>query len=251
VRRIVAAAELTPITTVVEVGPGPGALTKDLAESSGRLIAVELDRRFATKLRDQFEVFKRVRIVEGDVLTLSPSWILNIGDADERAAYVVVGNLPYNAGAAILRHFLESDAPPTHMVVMLQREVAASITAEPGDMGLLAIGVQVFAEARQLFNVPPSAFSPPPKVVSTVLRLDVRDEPLVPQADQDAFFRIVRAGFSTPRKQLRNSLANGLTVDANELAPKLEAVGLDATRRPEDLSIDEWLKLSRALAPSS
>lgn len=230
------------------MGPGPGALTKELAEASGRLIAVEMDRRFAAKLRDQFEVFKRVRIVEADVLTLPPKWILSIGEADEDAAYVVVGNLPYNAGAAILRHFLESDAPPTHMIVMLQREVAASIAAEPGDLGLLGVSVQMYAEARLLFNVPPSAFTPPPKVVSTVLRLDVRDEPLVPRDERDAFFNIVRAGFSTPRKQLRNSLANGLNTDTTTLLPVLEAAGLDATRRPEDLSIDEWLRLSRALA---
>lgn len=250
-RKIVAAADLTAATTVIEVGPGPGALTKELARDSGRLIAVELDRRFAARLREQFEVFKRVRIVEGDVLTLPPRWILSIGEADERAAYVVVGNLPYNAGAAILRHFLESDAPPTHMVVMLQREVAASIAAEPGDLGVLGVGVQVFAEVRRLFNVPPGAFNPPPKVVSTVLRLDVRDEPLVPRDEQDRFFRTVRAGFSTPRKQLRNSLANGLNREVTDLASAFEEAGIDATRRPEELTIEEWLRLSRELQAAS
>jgi 16S rRNA (adenine1518-N6/adenine1519-N6)-dimethyltransferase len=130
---------------------------------------------------------------------------------------------------------------------MLQREVAESMTAPAGDMGLLAVAVQVYAEARRLFNVPPRAFYPPPKVTSTVLRLDMRPRPLVPHGEIDRFFRVVRAGFSAPRKQLRNTLANGLAIPTDAATAAIEAAHLDGSLRPALLSIDDWLRLSRAV----
>jgi 16S rRNA (adenine1518-N6/adenine1519-N6)-dimethyltransferase len=130
---------------------------------------------------------------------------------------------------------------------MLQREVAESMTAPQGDMGLLAVSVQVYAEARRLFNVPARAFYPPPKVTSTVLRLDVRPEPLVPRDELPRFFRVVRAGFSAPRKQLRNTLANGLAIHAERATAAIEAAGLDGSVRPALLFMDDWRRLAQAV----
>ena len=161
--------------------------------------------------------------------------------------YVVVGNLPYNAGTAIVRRFLEAGHQPQRLIVMLQREVAESMTAPPGEMGLLGVSVQVYANARRLFNVPPRAFYPPPKVTSTVLRLDVRPEPSVPRDDIGSFFRVARAGFSAPRKQLRNTLANGLAIPPEAATAAIESAGLDGSLRPALLSVADWLRLSRAV----
>jgi 16S rRNA (adenine1518-N6/adenine1519-N6)-dimethyltransferase len=243
--RIVGAAELTSDDVVVEVGPGLGVLTERLAAVAGRVIAVELDARLAHRLRGNLTETQNVTVIESDILELTPRQVLEAGGVSSTSAYVVVANLPYNIGAAVLRHFLEAEQAPARLVVMLQREVVEAIVAKPGDLGLLGVATQVYAEARRLFNVPPRAFYPPPRVTSGVVRLDVRTEPLVPPSARDQFFAVVRAGFSAPRKQLRNSLANGLQRPVGAVAPAIEAAGVDGTRRPEDLSIEEWLRLSR------
>jgi 16S rRNA (adenine1518-N6/adenine1519-N6)-dimethyltransferase len=245
VNRIVAAAELSPDDAVIEVGPGLGVLTEKLAEVAGRIIAVEVDAGLAAKLREKLAEAPNVVIVERDVLELTPRELLEAGGVAADAAYVVVANLPYNIGAAVVRRFLESERQPRRMVVMLQREVAESMTALPGDMSLLSVATQVYADARRLFNVPPRAFYPPPKVTSSVMRLDLRQEPLVPAGDQARFFRIVRAGFSAPRKQLRNSLAQGLRAPPSEVGERIESADLDPSLRPEQLSVFDWLALSR------
>jgi 16S rRNA (adenine1518-N6/adenine1519-N6)-dimethyltransferase len=246
VAKIVAAAELHADEVAVEVGPGLGVLTDALAETAGRLVAVEVDRKLAERLRERFAGADHVSIVEADVLTTTPEALLTAAGAGPDVPYVVVANLPYNIGAAVLRHFLEASHPPRRLVVMLQREVANAITAAPGELGLLGVAIQVYAEPRRLFNVGARAFYPPPKVVSSVIRLDVRLQPLVEPSERDRFFRVVRAGFSAPRKQLRNSLAQGLQREPAAVLPAIEAAGIDPRRRPEDLSIDDWLRLARA-----
>jgi len=223
-------------------------LTERLADQTGRLIAVEIDARLARRLQAQFAGNDRVTILERDVLALRPEALLTEAGLSEDTPYRVVGNLPYNAGAAIVRHFLEAAHQPRSLVVMLQREVADSMVAGPGRMSLLGVSVQVYARARKLFNVPPRAFYPPPKVTSSVVSLEVRDAPLVPLTERDAFFRVVRAGFSAPRKQLRNTLAQGLNSPPAEVAAAIAAAGLDPTLRPQDLAIDDWLVLTRRLA---
>ncbi len=240
VSRIVEATRLTGGETVIEVGPGLGVLTERLAAAAGRLFAVEIDPELATRLRENLADRPSVSIVEADALTVEPESL--VGDAK----YGVVGNLPYNAGTAILRHFLESKAPPAWLVVMLQREVVESIVAAPGRMSLVGVSVQVYAEARMLFAVPSRAFYPPPKVRSAVLRLDVREQPLVPADERERFFEVVRAGFSTPRKQVRNSLVNGLRVPAAVVEAALSKAGIDPSLRPAALSIDDWVRLARA-----
>ena len=254
--RIVAAAELTPDDVVIEVGPGLGALTERLLEAAGLVIAVELDAKLATRLRESSPLLARTEaggevnpltVVQGDALLVTPEQLLNATSLPPTTPYVVVGNLPYNAGTAIVRRFLEAGHPPRRLIVMLQREVAESMTAPEGDMGLLAVSVQVYAEARRLFNVPPRAFYPPPKVTSTVLCLNMRPQPLVPENELHRFFRVVRAGFSAPRKQLRNTLANGLAIPPENATAAIDAAGLEGSVRPSLLSIDDWLRLSRAV----
>jgi 16S rRNA (adenine1518-N6/adenine1519-N6)-dimethyltransferase len=267
--RIVAAASLTADDTVIEIGPGLGALTQRLLEAAGPVIAVELDAKLADRLvkisllpdesvasaaasallarRGVGGEVSPLTVVHTDALLVSPADLLEAASLPPETPYVVVGNLPYNAGTAIVRRFLEATHQPQRLIVMLQREVAESMTSPAGDMGLLAVSVQVYADARRLFNVPPRAFYPPPKVTSTVLRLDVRSEPLVPVEEIDSFFRVVRAGFSAPRKQLRNTLANGLAISSEAATSAIDDAGLDGSVRPALLSVDDWLRLSRAV----
>ena len=247
VSKIVSAFDPVSVDAVIEVGPGLGVLTEPLAERVPALIAVELDAKLAANLRERYELVESVRIVESDVLETDPEALLSAAGLSEGSTYGVVGNLPYNAGTAIVRHFLEAPQQPRWLIVMLQREVAAGMTAQAGELGLLGVSMQVYADVRRLFNVPPAAFYPPPKVVSTVLRLDVRKQPLVPTNERDWFFTVVRAGFSAPRKQLRNSLAQGLDRPVASVLPALGAAGIDPALRPESLAVKDWLKLSRAV----
>ena len=155
-------------------------------------------------------------------------------------SYKVVANLPYYAASPIIRRFLESDRPPTRMIVMVQREVAESMAALPGKMSLLSVGTQFYARARIVCQVPPSAFRPVPKVASAVVRLDVLPRPAVEVADSEQFFHLVQAGFSAPRKQLRNSLSHGLGETAGLADAVLAGAKVDGTRRPGTLALDEW-----------
>ncbi|HLF79840.1 MAG TPA: 16S rRNA (adenine(1518)-N(6)/adenine(1519)-N(6))-dimethyltransferase RsmA [Dehalococcoidia bacterium] len=246
--RIVAAAGLTAEDTVIEVGPGLGALTERLVLVAGRVVAVELDAKLAARLNETVVAeHPNLTVVQRDILTVSPEELLGTTSAAPMPPYAVVGNLPYNIGAAVLRHFLEAQWQPRWLIAMLQREVAESVCAEPGDMGLLGVSVQVYAEARRLFTVPPRAFYPPPKVTSSVIRLAVRPEPLVPAKERQRFFAVVRAGFSAPRKQLANSLANGLKRPVSEVRALIEQAELDVTLRPQMLSIEEWRKLAQTI----
>ncbi|HEU0075975.1 MAG TPA: 16S rRNA (adenine(1518)-N(6)/adenine(1519)-N(6))-dimethyltransferase RsmA [Dehalococcoidia bacterium] len=244
VNRIVAAAEAGPDAVVIEVGPGLGVLTERLAETAGRLIAVEIDRKLARRLREELAARTNVMVVERDVLLVTPGALLAEAGIAANAGYSVVGNLPYNAGAAILRHFLEADNPPRSIVAMLQREVADSIAGGPGKMSLLGVSVQVYARARKLFNVAPRAFYPPPRVTSSVIRLEALEQPLIAPDQREAFFRVVRAGFSAPRKQLRNTLAQGLGVPAAQVSAMIQAAGLEPTLRPQDVPLEGWLRLA-------
>lgn len=245
VNRIVGAAELSRDDVVVEVGPGLGVLTERLVESAGRLIAVELDSELGARLREKLADAANLTLVQADVLMLRPEGLLSAAGLPAETPYTVVANLPYNIGAAVLRNFLEAAHPPRSLVVMLQREVAEAVCATPGDLTLVGVSVQVYARARRLFNVPARAFYPPPRVTSSVIRLDVRDRPVVAAAERERFFRVVRAGFSAPRKQLRNSLAQGLQRKPAEAEAAIRPAGLDPTRRPQDLSVEDWLSLSR------
>ncbi|MCH7836419.1 MAG: ribosomal RNA small subunit methyltransferase A, partial [Chloroflexi bacterium] len=243
-RRIVRAADFSPEDTVVEVGAGRGLLTELLARRASRLIAVEVDQELAASLRERFRGRDNVSVLEADVLSLSPEEVLGRGEGG--LPYVVVGNLPYFIGSAIVRHYLRARAQPRWLLVTLQAEVARNIAAVPGQMSYLSVEMQYHAWPRLLFQIPASAFRPPPKVRSAALRLETREGTAVEVDDREAYFRLVRAGFAAPRKQLRNALAIGLACSASAAEAMLDEAGVEPTRRAQTLTLEEWRALYRA-----
>ena len=236
--RIIAAAEPDGSDTVVEIGPGAGVLTRRLVEQAGGVVAVELDQRLCEELPERVGFPSNLRAVQGDGREIDIDEL--VGPA---TPYKVVANLPYYAAAPIVRRFLETVRPPTLMVVMVQREVADAMNAKPGEFTLLSVATQFYAEPSVVAQVPARRFRPPPKVSSTVLKLAVRAEPPVEVTDREAFFALVRAGFSAPRKQLRNSLMQGTGASAEAVAASLCDAGIDPQRRPATLGIGEWAAL--------
>ncbi len=228
---------------MIEIGAGTGALTAELAERAGRVVAIELDERLCAHLAQRFRG-TNVSVVQGDALEFDLAPTLEA--TDESGRYILAGNLPYYIAQPLLRRFLEAKPPPQRMIVMLQAEVAKSVAAQPGEMSLLSVSVQLYGEPRILFHVPPSAFHPPPKVRSAVVRIDVPGTLRAPVTDIGAFFQVVRAGFSSRRKQLRNSLANGLRVDPATAASLLADARTDPTLRPQMLPLAAWADLTDA-----
>jgi 16S rRNA (adenine1518-N6/adenine1519-N6)-dimethyltransferase len=234
-KKIAAAAELTPTDTVIEVGPGLGVLTETLVGQAGKVIAIELDNNFTDILRPHFAGANKVTVINEDVLKVNPTDILG-----KQTGYKVVANLPYYITSAVIRHFLEASIKPTIMVLMVQKEVAKQITAQPGEMSLLSVSVQLYGEPKIISNVSAHCFYPAPNVDSAILKIAVYPQPKVQTDNITGYFDIVRAGFSANRKQLVNSLANGLKVPKTEIMPLLEQAGIDPKRRAETLTIDEW-----------
>lgn len=241
--RIAEAAELGPADVVLEVGAGLGTLTAELAKRAGRVVALELDERLMGPLASAMAAYPNVELVQGDILALDPAALVGPGGGH----YKVVANLPYYITSAVLRHLLEATPRPQRIVVTLQREVAEAIVAGPGRRGLLAVSVQFYGQPRLLFRIKPGSFFPAPAVESAVLCIDVYPTPPL-QVDEAAFFRAARAGFSQPRKQLRNSLAAGLGCRPDEAAALLARADVDARRRAETLSLAEWARVAQALA---
>ncbi len=239
--RIVQAADLSPQDVVVEIGPGPGALTGLLAQAAGRVIAVEIDEQVIPALRRSLPDVPHVEIVQGDILQQDLSALT------QNRPFKVVANLPYYITSAVLRHLLESPHRPTLIIVTVQREVAQRIVAQPGEMSLLAVSVQFYGTARIVGRIPPGAFRPMPKVHSAVVRIDTFDACPWGQVEQAAFFHTVRAGFGQKRKQLHNALAHGLSLSGDQVTLALNQAGIDGERRAETLSVAEWVALSRAL----
>ena len=248
-KKIVDAADPGPDDVVVEVGPGTGALTRLLAERFCKVIAVEIDPRLSNQLQSDLSDLPQIHVVTVDVREIHPRGLLKnhgVESPGEHGDYKVVGNLPYYVASPIIRHFLESDCKPAKMVVMVQKEVAENMVAAPGRMGLLSLAVQVYGAPRIVTRVTASKFRPKPKVDSAVVAIDVYPEPLVDNPQR--FFLVARAGFRAPRKQLHNSLVQGLEVKAEVVRSALERAGIDGRRRPATLTIEEWDRLSEVLA---
>lgn len=249
VRRIVAALGPRGGETLVEIGPGRGALTGLLVGSVARLVAVEFDRELAPLLRERFGGREDFEVIEADALGV------DFCEAVAPAASArVVANLPYNISTAILQRLIAQRRCLPELILMLQREVVERITAPPGtpERGFLSVLVQAYCEAEALFDVPPGAFRPVPKVWSTVLRL--RPRPDESEALGDLFWNVVSAGFAQRRKTILNNLRAAPTelrarVEAagGELAA-LAAAGIEPRRRAETLTLEEWAALARALA---
>ena len=247
--QVVQAAELGHTDTIIEVGSGLGVLTKELALRAGRVIAVELDQRLALALRRSLAAFSNVEIVQGDILKLPPCLLLTperlAGVQRPLPSYKVVANLPYYITSPVLRHFLEEPPRPRLMAVMVQAEVAERIVATPGQMGLLSVAVQFYGHPTLLARVPASSFTPPPKVESAILRIDVYPEPPV-SVPEALFFPVVRAGFASRRKQLRNALSHALDISPTAAQTLLVEAGIATQRRAQTLSLEEWATLARS-----
>jgi 16S rRNA (adenine1518-N6/adenine1519-N6)-dimethyltransferase len=254
---IVGAAELTSNTTVIEVGPGLGVLTWELLNHAGHVVAVELDRRLAARLAQEFPDHPKLTIVQSDILNITPEeilgtrdWGLGTGSTNanpQSPRYKVVANLPYAITSAALRHFLEAAHKPELMVVLVQWEVAERIAAGPGDLSVLAHSVQIYAEPEILARVPASSFWPAPAVDSAVLRLRMRPKPAV-DVDIRLLLRLIKAGFLQARKKLSNALPTGLAamgvrIDKLHAVAALEAAGVDPNRRAETVTLEEWVRV--------
>jgi len=242
------AAELTPADTVIEVGPGLGIMTAELARRSGWVIAIELDDTLAGILVQTLPS-DNVVVLNQDILGTDPAELFVSGSPHvpaEMTSYKVVANLPYYITAPVLRHFLEAAVKPDLMVVMVQKEVAETITAAAGKRSLLSIAVQLYGEPELVRIVPRESFFPAPAVDSAIVRIRVLPKPRV-DVDEEAFFRIVRAGFSAARKQLGNSLAQGLKMTKEESVALLNAAGVKPERRAETLELEEWAAVLRAV----
>ena len=235
---IAEAAELVSDDVVLEIGPGLGTLTSRLLARAGRVVAVEFDAELARKLPGQFPG-KNLEVINEDILQF---------DLDQLSAgYKVVANVPYYITSKIVEKLMTAKNKPSLAVLLVQKEVAQRIAAEPGDMSILAISAQIFAEAELDIEVPRQFFTPPPKVDSQVVVLRTRDEPLVAKNDEKLFFRLVKAGFSSKRKKLRSSLSAGLAISKPEAERLLKTAGINPDQRAEDLSIDDWRRLQSSL----
>jgi 16S rRNA (adenine1518-N6/adenine1519-N6)-dimethyltransferase len=236
---VVGAADLTPDDRVLEVGAGPGVLTRELAQRARRVVAVELDRAILPVLRETTADLPNVEIIPRNLLEVEPEEVFGA------EPYKLVANLPYYITSLILRHLLESANPPRVLVVMVQREVAERLVAGPGEMSLLALSVQIYGTPRIVTYVPATAFFPPPQVDSAVVRVDLHPAPLLDDATTEQFFALIHAGFAEKRKQLHNTLSRHLDVSHETISRWLAEGEIDPMRRAQTLSLEEWLRLAR------
>src|SRR3989339_339142 len=243
--KIVEAAGLSKDDTVLEVGPGLGYLTERLAKKAGKVIAVELDDKLAMVLGDRLKECKakNVRIINTNILDFIPEigyWKLEIGN------FKIVANLPYNITSIFLRKVYELKNKPEMMVLMLQKEVAERVAAKPGKMSLLSVSVQFFAEPQIIGHDTKDKFWPVPEVDSAIIKFSVRGggQPWTgTKINEKKFFQLVRIGFSSRRKMLKNNLASGYHITHEEAGQKIRDAGFDEMIRAQELSLDGWLKL--------
>ena len=231
---IAEAAELTSDDVVLEIGPGLGTLTSRLLARANSVTAVEFDADLARKLPGQFPG-KKLTVVNQDILQFDLSQLPK--------NYKVVANVPYYITSKIVEKLMTAGNKPSIAVLLVQKEVAERIAAEAGNMSILSVSVQIFAEAELDIEVPRQFFTPPPKVDSQVVILRTRNNPLITPEDQRDFFRIVKAGFSAKRKKLRSSLSGGLGIDKSVAEELLKNAGISPDARAEDLAIEDWKRL--------
>ena len=239
--RIADAGNVGPDDTVVEIGPGLGALTEVLARKAGKVVAVELDDELAEALKGVFADQSNVNIQHGDAMKTDIATLV-----PDSKPYKLVANLPYYVATAIVRRFLEAEHKPSVIVVTVQREVAQSMAAPEGKTGLLGVATRFYGSPKIVSLVKPGSFYPPPKVTSAVLRIDVHPSPPVQVSSEAGFFTLVRAGFSAPRKQLKGVLSHAFKVPSADVEGVLLTAGVDPTRRAETLALEEWAALHRA-----
>jgi 16S rRNA (adenine1518-N6/adenine1519-N6)-dimethyltransferase len=235
---IIEAAGLTENDTVLEIGPGLGILTDRMAPLVGDLYAIEIDRVLANKLKQKYSNRDNIHIINADVLQFDLSQILFDG-----ISYKVVANLPYYITSPILNYFVHEKFKPVSMVIMLQKEVGDSIVAGDGNLSVLSISMRIYTVPKLVAYVPPQSFYPEPKVHSAIIQLDFLDKPAIEVDNVENFLHFVNRGFASPRKYISNSLAAGLKIETAEAAELLEKAGVEAIKRAENLTLEQWRNL--------
>lgn len=235
-QRMVSAGEITENDTVLEVGPGQGTLTEYVCAAAREVIAVETDEELAGQLPERIAL-DNLSVVTGDILTYDFTRLPK--------GYKMVGNIPYYLTSRLLRVTYDGNNPPVVASLLVQKEVAERVAALPGDMSLLAVSVQYFAEPVMLDVVPKELFIPVPQVDSAILQIRLRPKPYFP-ADTETFFRLVKAGFGERRKKLTNALSGGLRIDKQQAVDILQEAGIGTEVRAQELSLDQWQMLYTA-----
>ncbi|MCX6785713.1 MAG: 16S rRNA (adenine(1518)-N(6)/adenine(1519)-N(6))-dimethyltransferase RsmA [Candidatus Komeilibacteria bacterium] len=224
--------------TVLEVGAGFGFLTTELAKIAKEVVAVEIEPALVRILRNLQAVYKNVEVVQGDILKIQNLKL-------KAQNYKIVANLPYSITSAFLRKFLTTENKPSSITLLLQREVAQRICAQPGEMSLLAVSVQLYGEPKIISTVKPASFWPRPSVNSAILQInDLQPFPFQKQVSELKFWQVVRAGFCAKRKTLENNLANSFHLSKEDVQKSLINSGLNPLVRAQELSLDDWLKLT-------
>jgi 16S rRNA (adenine1518-N6/adenine1519-N6)-dimethyltransferase len=230
-----------PEDHVLEIGAGLGSLTRLLAVQAGSVVAIEIDPHLFPALRSVTESFDNVRLIQGDILAVSP------GEMFSEDGYKVVANIPYYITSAVIRHLLEAAVRPERIVLTMQREVAERILNQDEKMSLLSLSVQVYGEAQIASHIPAECFYPRPKVDSSVLVIDVDPEPRLDHDETKRLFKLAHLAFNQKRKMLRSSLRPKLGEDLETVSAVLSKAGIDPRQRPETLSLDDWVRLVEIL----
>ena len=242
--KIIGAAELKPEDTVLEIGPGIGTLTQELAKKVKKVIAVEKDKRMVEILKETLKDFKNAEIIQGDILKIENWKLIENSKLKIGNSYKVVGNLPFYLTAPVIRQFLELPrARPREMVLVSQKEVAERICAKPPKMNLLAVSVQFYSRPEVVYFVSKKSFWPQPEVDAAILKIQILKTKFQ-NINKDLFFKIVKSGFSQPRKQLINNLSNGLDADKIKTEAWLRENNIQPSQRAETLTVKEWIKLA-------
>ncbi|HNX11002.1 MAG TPA: 16S rRNA (adenine(1518)-N(6)/adenine(1519)-N(6))-dimethyltransferase RsmA [bacterium] len=239
--KIIAAADIKKTDVVLEVGPGLGFLTVELAKKARRVIAVELDDKLFKVLQTKLDSFdiKNIELVNQDILRYQI----------QEPNYQIVANLPYNITSIFLRTFLSSGHRPSSLVLLLQKEVAERLCATPPQMSVLAVSVQFYGDPKIIDLVPAASFWPAPKVDSAIVKITLRKQEYLSQNQEKPFFRLVKTGFSAKRKMIKNNLVGGLKIDAEIIERSIKECGLSPTQRAQELSLKDWLNLFAKLSP--
>ena len=232
---------------VIEIGPGFGVLTNELAKRAEKVLALEIDERLIPILRDTLSEYDNVKVINKDVLKTDIAELIKSEFGDRRVS--VAANLPYYITTPIITSLIENRLPLKNLVVMIQKEVADRITAQPGtkDYGAISVLCQFYTKPELICNVGAELFVPPPKVDSAVVKMAFRDEPAVEVKDEKMFFRTVKAAFSQRRKTLLNCLAANFPINKSDLTQIMESVDISPSRRGETLLLEEFAKLAEAI----
>ncbi|HEY8363914.1 MAG TPA: 16S rRNA (adenine(1518)-N(6)/adenine(1519)-N(6))-dimethyltransferase RsmA [Tissierellaceae bacterium] len=248
IRKIAEKANITGEDYILEIGPGIGTLTEELAIRAKKVVAIELDKNLMPILDETLGEYKNVEIINGDVLKVDLKRIIE--EKLDNGPVKVVANLPYYVTTPIITKLLESNLNLDSIIVMVQKEVAERMKAKPGskDYGSLSVYVNFFSIPEIIIHVPKTVFMPQPKVDSAVIKLDIKKN--LPDIDRDKFFRVIRAAFSKRRKTLLNSLSSyGFDIDKETIRETLENININPEIRAENLSVEDFIKISETLPP--